>query len=210
MLLELLAIKEINKPAKLPQPKPEQTVRVEKQKKKTIKPKLYKIKTGDTLNKLSKQFRVPVKRVLCANPKIYDPDVISAGDRLKIPNKKDKLKCPKNKSKGIIHIDLTDNSTIASSDNLYEYHSCTWYAKSRRPDLPNNLGNADTWYINAQAQGFAVGSMPRVGAVGQQGMHVVYIEKVKGNQVYLSERNYDFNGSYRERWANASDFLYIY
>lgn len=102
------------------------------------------------------------------------------------------------------------NVSEDTSGNLYDYHSCTWHAKSMRPDLPNNLGNAYSWVANAQAQGIPTGSKPRAGAIGQQGGHVVYIISVKGNQVYLSERNWDWQGSYQERWAPASDFYYIY
>jgi len=213
MLLELLAVKEINKPPEIPQPKLQQTVKVEKKKETKPKKIYYTIKKNDTITKVSKRFKVPVSRVICANKQLDNPDLIRPSERLKIPHKKDKLKCAKIKShfvNAVTSKPLVNSRGFSSSENLYEYHQCTWYAKSRRPDLPNNLGNANTWYMNAQAQGFAVGSTPRVGAVGQQGMHVVYIEQVKGNQVYLSERNYDFNGSYRERWANASDFTYIY
>jgi LysM repeat protein len=77
----------------------------------------------------------------------------------------------------------------SSSGNLYTPGYCTWYVKNRRPDLPNNLGNADTWVSRARAQGLPTGSTPRVGAVGQRGMHVVYVEKVHGNgYVTISER----------------------
>lgn len=99
---------------------------------------------------------------------------------------------------------------ITSSGNTYPIGQCTQYAKARRPDIPNNLGNADMWYSNLQSMGWSVGTEPRPGAIGQQGMHVVYVEQVKGNKVYISERNWDYAGSYRERWADASDFLYIY
>jgi surface antigen len=100
---------------------------------------------------------------------------------------------------------------VNSSGNGYEYHQCTWHAKNMRPDLPNNLGNAYSWVANAAAQGFATGSVPRAGAVGQQGNHVVYIERVNSDgTVYLSERNWDYNGSFRYRTAPASNFIYIY
>jgi len=211
MILEILAIKEINKPPEIPQPKPTVTIKVEKKKETKPKKRYYTIKKNDTITKVSKRFRVPVSRVICANKQLDNPDFIMPSERLRIPHKKDKLKCAKIKpSDTKPNKPLVNSGGFSSSENLYEYHQCTWYAKSRRPDLPNNLGNADTWVVNASAQGFATGSTPRAGAVGQQGMHVVYIERVKGNQVYLSDRNYDYNGSYRERWANASDFLYIY
>lgn len=101
-----------------------------------------------------------------------------------------------------------------SAGNLYAPGNCTWYAKSKRPDLPNNLGNANTWYYNAQAQGFGVGTAPKKGAVGQAvyGMHVVYVEGVSldGSMVTISEMNY--GGLYRmnTRTVPASEFIYIY
>jgi len=102
-------------------------------------------------------------------------------------------------------------NTPSDTSNTYERGQCTWYAKSKRPDLPNNLGNANTWVERASAQGIATGSTPRAGAIGQQGMHVVYIEAVNNDgTVYLSEMNYDYNGGFRYRTANASDFMYIY
>lgn len=98
-----------------------------------------------------------------------------------------------------------------SQTNLYTPNNCTWYAKSRRPDLPNNLGDSINWVANAAAQGIPTGSVPKVGAIGQQGMHVVYIEAVNGDgTVYLSEMNYDFNGGFRYRTAPANNFTYIY
>lgn len=98
--------------------------------------------------------------------------------------------------------------------NGYVPGQCTWYVKNRRPDLPNNLGNANMWYSNAAARGFAVGSAPRVGAVatttaGPYG-HLAYVESVSGNMVTVSEMNW--GGPYRmnTRTVPASTFLYIY
>lgn len=104
-------------------------------------------------------------------------------------------------------IDRSGTNTYPS----YPYQ-CTRYAKDKRPDLPNQLGNADGWYQYLKAQGWPVGEEPLVGAIAQsrRGMHVAYVERVEGDLVYLSERNYDYRGSYRERWAHASDFVYIY
>ncbi len=97
-----------------------------------------------------------------------------------------------------------------SSGNLYDYHSCTWHVKEKRPDISNSWGNATEWFSNAQAMGWATGTEARAGAIGWTYGHVVYIEMVEGDQVYLSERNYDYNGSFRYRWADASEMQYIY
>jgi surface antigen len=103
-----------------------------------------------------------------------------------------------------------------SSGNLYAAGNCTWYAKSRRPDLPNNLGNANRWYANAAAQGWNVGSAPKKGAVGTTtagGLgHVVYVEGVSldGQFVTISEMNYGGLYSMNTRTVHFSEFLYIY
>jgi surface antigen len=101
-----------------------------------------------------------------------------------------------------------------SAGNLYTPGNCTWYVKNRRPDLPNNLGNADTWFYRAQAQGWNVGYTAKKGAAAQTkaGMHVVYIEGVSldGSTVTLSEMNVRGLYSMNTRTAPASDFLYIY
>jgi surface antigen len=103
-----------------------------------------------------------------------------------------------------------------SADNLYAFGNCTWYVKNRRPDLPNNLGNANTWYSMAAADGFSVGSAPKKGAVGTTTAgwlgHVVYVEGVSldGSTVYISEMNYAGFDVISTRSAPASEFLYIY
>jgi peptidoglycan DL-endopeptidase CwlO len=99
----------------------------------------------------------------------------------------------------------------AVSGNTYSAGYCTWYVKNRRPDLPNNLGNADTWVARASAQGLPTGSAPRVGAVGQRGMHVVYVESVNGDgTVGISEMNREGLYVTSTRTVPASYFQYIY
>lgn len=103
-----------------------------------------------------------------------------------------------------------------SSGNLYAFGNCTWYVKNRRPDIPNNLGNANTWYVTAQAEGWNVGTAPKKGAVGTTTAgwagHVVYVEGVSldGLTVTVSEMNYAGFDQIDERTVPASDFLYIY
>lgn len=103
---------------------------------------------------------------------------------------------------------------IVSSFNNYEAGQCTWHVKNLRADLPNNLGNADQWYSNAQSQGLPTGTEPRVGAAAprKSGMHVVYVKEVYGDgTILVSEMNYDYVPyNTREVIKNASDFYYIY
>lgn len=104
----------------------------------------------------------------------------------------------------------------AHASDTYVKGQCTWYAKKRRPDLPNRLGNANTWYVRAAAKGFPVGTKPRAGAVGAttQGAlgHVAYVESVhKNGTVTISEMNYNGGvGIVHKRTVVASSFKYIY
>lgn len=103
-----------------------------------------------------------------------------------------------------------------SSGNTYAPGNCTWYAKSRRPDLPNSLGNANTWYSRAAALGWNVGSAPKKGAVGVSTSgwlgHVVYVEGVSldGQSATISEMNYGGLYSMNTRTVHFSEFKYIY
>lgn len=101
-----------------------------------------------------------------------------------------------------------------SSGNTYDGGACTWHVKNMRPDLPNNLGNADQWYYNAQSQGLSTGLTAQVGAAASKkwGMHVVYVLEVYGDGTMLvSEMNYDYV-AYHQRTSikNQADFYYVY
>lgn len=100
----------------------------------------------------------------------------------------------------------------SSAGNTYYYGYCTWYVKNRRPDLPNNLGNAETWGSRAIAQGIPTGSTPRVGAVGQRNNHVVYVERVNSDgTILISEMNREGWNVKSSRTVSASYFpIYIY
>lgn len=103
-----------------------------------------------------------------------------------------------------------------SSGNLYTPGNCTWYAKSRRPDLSNSLGNANTWYVRAASMGWNVGLTPKKGAVatttaGSFG-HVAYVEGVSldGQWVTISEMNHLGYGIISSRTVHYTEFSYIY
>lgn len=209
-----------------------QKTKIQKPDIKKTKPIRHTIENGETLTKIAAIHKVNWQRIYDKNLLIKDPDQISVGDELVIPGAKEKLK----KRSIPVTIQLqealptsgrvvaaqpinTDPATApttlsspgSSAGNTYYYGYCTYYAKSRRPDLPNNLGNADTWVVMAAAQGLATGSAPRAGAIGQQGMHVVYIESVNNNgTVTVSEMNFNGWGVVSSRTVPASTFMYIY
>lgn len=96
--------------------------------------------------------------------------------------------------------------------NGYTPGQCTWYVASRRP-VPGNWGNAISWYYNAQASGYTVGTIPRAGAIGwERNNHVVYIDSVNPDgSVNVSEMNFNYQaGVLHRRTTPASQFLYIY
>lgn len=112
-----------------------------------------------------------------------------------------------------VHI---DKYSFDSAGNNYALGNCTWYAKSKRPDISNSWGNANTWYANAKYQGWNVGSTPKKGAVATStagwGGHVAYVEgvSVDGQWATISEMNY--GGLYRmnTRTVYYTEFSYIY
>ena len=99
--------------------------------------------------------------------------------------------------------------------NHYATGQCTWYVAGRR-QIPSNWGNAVSWYYHATDSGWAVGTVPAVGAVawtpsGYYG-HVALVEQVSagGNSVYISEMNNPRKGVKDWRWVSAKSFKYIY
>lgn len=99
---------------------------------------------------------------------------------------------------------------ITAPAGWYPVNQCTHYVWTKRP--VGRWNNASEWYRQAKRDGWATGTTPQAGAIGVQksGNHVVYIEAVDGDRVYISERNHDFKGSYREKWEAASKYNYIY
>lgn len=185
----------------------------------------YVIKSGDTLAKVAQENGESWQRLFNKNQQIADPNVVQVGDKVVIPAKDEILAerplpaaqpvqtaapSARTASKPV-----TASAPVAargsSGGNTYSPGYCTWYAKQRRPDLPNNLGNAITWVAKARAQGIPIGSTPRAGAIGQQGNHVVYVEAVNANgTVLISEMNYKGYNVVSSRTAPASAFQYIY
>jgi surface antigen len=79
-------------------------------------------------------------------------------------------------------------------------------------------GNAKEWIHNAKIAGIPWGKTPKVNSVGVKTSgtygHVVWVEAVSGNRIYISQYNYVINGvkgEYSEMWIDASAFDgYIY
>lgn len=195
-----------------PSPKPAEEI-------KPPEPAKYTVKSGDNLSKIADEQKTTWPRLWNKNTDLKDPDVIQIGQVLIIPLESEVLEdrpvpVPElpvfSAQRG-----LTAAPRGSTSGNTYSPGYCTWYVKNRRPDLPNNLGNANTWQSRAAAQGLPTGSTPRAGAVGTTTGgdlgHVVYVESVNGDgTVTISEMNYRGLYSMNTRTVSASSFLYIY
>lgn len=101
---------------------------------------------------------------------------------------------------------------ISTPGNDYQPGQCVWGVKNWRPDIPNNWGNADTWLSNAQAENWPTGTVPRVGAVGQEGDHVVLIVAVNGDGTVTTREMNEFFVPFQvtSRTVPANFFTYIY
>ena len=103
----------------------------------------------------------------------------------------------------------TQPQNQSSEGNGYSYGHCTYFAKQMRPDMPNDLGNANTWYTRYTG---SKGYTPAVGAIGvaKSYTHVVYVIAVEGNTVTVREANYVGFNIVSTRTTSASEFLYLY
>lgn len=201
---------------------PEAEPEKEAEKPKEIK---HKVEKSENLSKIAEKYDTTWRRIFDKNDSIENPDVVSEGQEIIIPNADEQL-TPRELPQPVVTTpsEPTDNTSAPvtakpittttrgdSTGNGYVAGYCTWYVKNMRPDLPNNLGNAYSWYSRAASQGMAVGTTPQVGAAGQRGNHVVYVESVNTDgTVTISEMNH--KGLYVKtvRTLPANYFRYIY
>lgn len=112
----------------------------------------------------------------------------------------------------------TVGSRSSNSVNTYGAGWCTWWVADQRAawgnPIPNNWGNAISWYGNAAAQGYGVGSVPAAGAIAYfpGANHVAFVESVNGNgTITISEMGYGFRAwGFNRRTISASSASYIY
>lgn len=148
---------------------------------------VYTVKEGDTVEKLAEKYKASRDRIVAFND--LEIDGLKKDVKIVIPAGQ----LPETERPGYVAPTLSYYSTQSiagtlfrgsSAGNGYAYGYCTFYAKNMRPDLPNQLGNANTWYARAAAMGIPVGSTPRAGAIFQTSIggggygHVGYIESV--------------------------------
>lgn len=179
-------------------------------------PVKHVVASGDNLSKIATQYNTNWKRLWDKNTNLGNPNIIEIGDTIVIPEP-DEVIADRAVPAGAPASTVNTASrplTGSTAGNGYDYGYCTWYVKNVRPDLPNNLGNANTWLARAQAQGFATGSTPQVGAVAWTGAgglgHVAIVIAVSGNVITVREMNYNGFNVLSTRVTSAGEFLYIY
>lgn len=95
------------------------------------------------------------------------------------------------------------------------YGQCTWYAWGRANEVKGKSlpcrGDAKTWYSVAKNNGYSVGSTPKKNSIavwssGTYG-HVAYVEKVSGNNVTITESNWD-KTTYNYQYSIESGIYY--
>ena len=185
------------------------------------------VQPGDSLSSIADSQNTTYVRIFNANDFIANPDIINPGDKVRIPTADEQL--PDRLAANVVQQYAPVVSSAAparaagagtvsrvgygsSAGNTYYYGYCTWYAKQRRPDLPNMLGNGGQWVASAAARGYATGSAPRAGAIAETTGHVAYVNSVNGDgTIVISEMNGPAGfGVVGTRTVPAGQYRYIY
>lgn len=204
----------------LVKPEPLPVIKVAAEKPKPPEPKpadpvSYTVVAGDNLTVIADGHSTTWLRIWNKNADLNNPDLIFPGQVFLIPDPAEQLTDRAVPAAVVAAIAPQTATRGPVTGNTYDPGYCTWYVKNRRPDLPNSLGNANTWYSRAGAAGYSVGSAPRAGAVGTTTRgdlgHVVYVESVNPDgSIVISEMNYAGLYSQRTRTADPGEFVYIY
>ena len=183
----------------------------------------HQLAENETLSDVAKQYETTWKRIYDKNEAIDDPDTVNPGLLLIIPGPEEELiprelpqpdvapaSAPSTSSQAVAAVS-TPAPRGSSSGNLYAAGYCTWHVKNLRPDLPNNLGNANTWFQRAAAQGIPTGSTPRGSAAAQRNNHIAYVTAVnEDGTITISDMNYRSLYSVTTRTVPANEWRYIY
>lgn len=170
---------------------------------------VYTVKAGDTIDSLVLRYSANRAQLIADN----DAEVggLKVGERILIRGGVQQVSNP------ILSRRFSYTFSAAyGAGNGYDYGWCTWHAANRRIQsgrpLPTNLGNAISWYYNAQRAGMAVGAQPQAGAVvwhaniGGLG-HVAYVESInEDGSLVVSDMNYPIWGRVTYRTVSPGEF----
>ena len=163
---------------------------------------VYTIKDGDTAQSLAEKYKTSAERVVLYND-IDDGAKLSTGSRIVLPGGE----LPENERPGYVASRSRSTTTNASRSwltasvgNRYAAGNCTWYAYERRLQLGRPIGSfwghAKAWSASARAAGLVVNNVPAPGAIIQNTWggfgygHVGIVERVDGQNIYVSDMNY--------------------
>ena len=162
---------------------------------------VYTIKDGDTAQSLAEKYKTSAERVVLYND-IDDGSKLSIGSRIVLPGGE----LPENERPGYVAsrsrstTSGSRNWLTASVGNRYAAGNCTWYAYERRLQLGRPIGSfwghAKAWSTSARAAGLVVNNVPAPGAIIQNTWggfgygHVGIVERVDGQNIYVSDMNY--------------------
>ena len=178
---------------------------------------VYTVKSGDTIDSIASKYGSKASEIIALND--LEVSGISEGMRIIL---KDGSLPETERPEYVAPAPARSTTTSTSNNRSYTYTylgntserqnievigyfyglggpygagQCTQWAWSKRPDLPSNLGNANSWARNAAAAGFVVNQTPAAGAVFQTNSgwygHVGYVEAVNSDgSIVISEMNY--------------------
>ncbi len=202
--------------------KPEQKAAVAEPKP-ADQPVYVTVAAGDSLAAIAERYGTTWDRIFDANESLNNPNIINAGQKLRIPRAEETLP---NRSTQVIAAQQAASVVAARSANTTTTRSytskpinsssyyvgngmwCTDYVHSRRPDIAV-YGNAGyNWISSAQAAGKSTGGTPRAGAVAVTNGHVAYVESVNGDGSYtVSEMGWNYRaGNYNKRTVRPGTF----
>ena len=173
---------------------------------------VYTVKDGDTAQSLADKYKTSAERVVLYND-IDDGSKLTAGARIVLPGgelpetERPGYVAPRgrssygNSSYGSSTTTSASRSWLtASVGNRYAPGNCTWYAYERRLQLGRPIGSfwghAKAWSTSARAAGVLVNNTPAPGAIIQNTWggygygHVGIVERVDGQNIYVSDMNY--------------------
>ncbi len=104
----------------------------------------------------------------------------------------------------------TQPNQSTQSGNTYSYGYCTAYVKNQLSWVPNGWGDARNWASNARNSGFTVSSTPIVGSIATKSNHVALVIAVNGDQITISEANYQGWNVVSSRTIGTTGWQFIY
>jgi len=166
----------------------------------------HKIKSGDTIDKLAKDYEVNKSDIIAhnglpANGELTEgEEIVIPGAQKDIPEPEpDPIFAPRNyvaSGSGSTNLgsSIVKNSVKKrTAGNQFPYGYCTYYVANKKSVTWR--GNAGAWLYNARAAGRKTGKKPKVGAIvvttedARYG-HVAIVESVGKGTITVSEMNY--------------------